>query len=254
MLSPTGPWLRRLRAQPDSRTRLICFPHAGGSASTFTPLARACTSPIEVLGVQSPGRQDRRGEPCLDTVAALAAGALPSVLEQADRPIALFGHSLGAVVAFEVARLLAEQGLTPCALFASGRRAPSAVRHEAVHLRSDTGVLAELRTLGGPGIELFDDPEVAREFLPVIRSDYRAVETYRCPAGARVDCAVTVLVGDRDPRVTRAEAEGWRAHTTGPFALHTFRGGHFYLTDHLKAVAETVERQLGAEPTPRPLR
>ncbi|MFD0363645.1 thioesterase II family protein [Nocardia sp. GCM10030253] len=237
-------WIQRLRAHPEPQVRVICFAHAGGSASSFAKLGRAFDGPIEVLAVQSPGRQNRRREPCLDSVSDLAAGVLPAVLERTDVPIALFGHSLGAIVAFEVGRLLEAKGITPEALFVSGRRAPSTVRAESVHRRSDAGILTELRLLGGPGIELFDDPEVAREFLPAIRSDYRAVETYSCEPGARVDCPVTALIGDQDPRVTRAEATAWRTHTTGSFDLRVWRGAHFYLWEHVGEVAATVQNQL----------
>ncbi|MEV5839842.1 alpha/beta fold hydrolase [Nocardia sp. NPDC052112] len=237
-------WLQRLRPHPRPVARMICFAHAGGSASSFATLARAVDGPLEVLAVQSPGRQDRRREPCLETVAELAAGALPAVLEHSALPIALFGHSLGAVVAFEVARLMETEGVAPRHLFASGRRAPSTVRAESVHQRPDAGILTELRLLGGPGVEMLDDPEIAAAFLPAIRSDYRAVETYRCEPGAQVRCPVTVLVGDRDPRVSRAEAEAWQTHTSGGFELREFPGGHFYLSERSVEVAAAVQREL----------
>ncbi|MFX0575423.1 thioesterase II family protein [Nocardia nepalensis] len=237
-------WLQRLRPHPRPLARMICFAHAGGSASSFATLARAIDGPFEVLAVQSPGRQDRRREPCMETVAELAAGVLPAVLERTDLPIALFGHSLGAVVAFEVGRLLEAEGVVPQHIFASARRAPSTVRAESVHLRSDAGILTELRLLGGPGIELLDDPEIAAAFLPAIRSDYRAVETYRCSPGAQVRCPVTALVGNRDPRVSRAEAEAWQSHTSGACELRVFQGGHFYLWDRVGEVAAVIQREL----------
>ncbi|WP_062984465.1 thioesterase II family protein [Nocardia anaemiae] len=237
-------WLQRLRPHPRPVARMICFAHAGGSASSFATLARAVDGPLEVFAVQSPGRQDRRTEPCLETVAELAAGALPAVLEHRELPIALFGHSLGAVVAFEVARLMEAEGVVPRHLFVSGRRAPSAMRYESVHRRSDAGIITELRLLGGPGVEMLDDPEIAAAFLPAIRSDYRAVETYRPEPDARVRCPVTVLVGDRDPRVSRAEAEAWQSHASGAFELREFPGGHFYLWDRLADVVAAVQREL----------
>lgn len=237
-------WLQRLRPHPRPVARMICFAHAGGSASSFATLARTVDGPLEVLAVQSPGRQDRRREPCLETVAELAAGALPAVLERSELPIALFGHSLGAVVAFEVARLMEAEGVAPRHLFASGRRAPSVLRAESVHQRSDAGILTELRLLGGPGVEMLDDPEIAAAFLPAIRSDYRAVETYRCEPGALVRCPVTVLVGDRDPRVSRVEAEAWQSHTSAAFELREFPGGHFYLWERPAEVAAAVQREL----------
>jgi pyochelin biosynthesis protein PchC len=237
-------WIRRLKPVDDPAARLICFPHAGGSASSFAPFARTLDNSIEVLAIQSPGRQDRRNEPCLHSVSELATAAFPAVLAQTDRPIALFGHSLGAIVAFEVARTLEATRVAPRIVFVSGRRAPSTRRTESVHRLSDAGILAELRMLGGPGIQFLDDEDVAREFLPSIRSDYTAIETYRCEPEARLNCPVTALVGDHDPCVTLDEAVRWSGHTTADFALHVFAGGHFYLYDQREGVAEIVERRL----------
>lgn len=241
----TDKWIRTLRRHEVPRVRVICFAHAGGSAGSFTPLARKIDGPIEVLAVQPPGRQERRREPCLESVAELVAGVLPAVRARADLPIALFGHSLGGAVAFELTRLLEAEGIPPRMLFISGRRAPEAtLRAKAVHQRSDAGLMTELRLLGGPGVHLLEEPEIARAFLPAIRSDYRAIETYTCPPDARVQVPLSVLTGDRDPEVTHAEAQGWRERTTGPFELQVFDGGHFYLWEQLDAVAETVSRQL----------
>ncbi|MFC3961463.1 thioesterase II family protein [Nocardia jiangsuensis] len=244
MLSTT-PWLRTLKADPDPVLRLVCFHHAGGSAGSFQSLAKAFGDGIEITAMQSPGRQERRREPCLTGLGDIVEGVLPAVVDLGDRPIALFGHSFGAVVAFEVARELPAAGIRPQHLFVSGRRAPSRRRLENVHRRTDAEIRTELRLLGGPGVALLDDDEVAREFLPAIRSDYRAVETHVVAPDARVDCALTALVGDHDPRATVDEARAWRVHTTASFELKVFGGGHFYLVDHSDRVAAVVERRLG---------
>lgn len=240
----TTRWIRRLKPVGDPAVRLICFHHAGGSASSFAAFARRLDDSIEVLAIQSPGRQDRRNEPCLHSVRELVTAAFPAVRAQADRPIALFGHSLGAIVAFEVARVLEATRVEPRIVFVSGRRAPATRRAESVHRLSDAGILAELRMLGGPGIQFFDDEDVVAEFLPSIRSDYTAIETYRCEPDARLNCPVTALVGDHDPCVTLDEARSWRGHTKADFDLRVFAGGHFYLYDQLDAVAEIVGRRL----------
>lgn len=225
--------------------RVVCFHHAGGSASSFLPLSRAFGAGVEVWASQLPGHAERRREPLLTSVDEVADGVLPSVLAQADRPVALFGHSFGAVVAFELARRMAAEGVKPRHVFVSGRRAPSRPRIENVHLRSDAEIKTELRLLGGPGVELLDDPEVAAAFLPAIRGDYQAVETWQPAPGLRVDCPLTAMVGDRDPRASVDEARAWRVHTTGAFALEIFDGGHFYLADHHADIAATVTETLG---------
>ncbi|MQY25796.1 thioesterase II family protein [Nocardia aurantia] len=241
----SGPWLRRLPPGDGSAAaRLICFPHAGGAATTFLPLARLLAPRVEVVGVQNPGRQERYAEPRLESIAALADGVLPSVRAAADRPTVLFGHSMGAIQAFEVVRRLEAEGRSVAALFVSARRAPARWRAETVHRRPDAGLVSEMRLLGGTDGRIFDDEELARMYLPVVRSDYTAVETYRCEPGARVACPIVAVTGDRDPRVPVTDVREWAGHTTAGFRIRVFPGGHFYLTDHAAAVAALVEEVL----------
>nr|WP_307852089.1 alpha/beta fold hydrolase [Streptomyces sp. b94] len=219
----------------------MCFPHAGGSASFFHPVSSALRPDIEVLAIQYPGRQDRRAEEPLTDIATLADrvfDALRPHLVREPRP-AFFGHSMGATVAFEVAVRMRREGLAPTVLVASGRRAPSRRRSDDVHLRDDKGLVAEIRKLSGTDARLLDDEEMLRAILPAVRADYRAIERYAGTPDALVDCPVEVFVGDRDEQVTLEEADAWRRHTSGDFAVHVFQGGHFYLTSR---AAETIER------------
>nr|ATY46606.1 type II thioesterase [Micromonospora sp. HK160111] len=159
-------------------------------------------------------------------------------------PLALFGHSLGAVVAYEVALRLEAAGSGPAHLFASGRRAPSRYRDEQVHRRDDAGVLAELAVLNGTDFSIMDDPDVIAMIMPALRADYRAIETYRHDPGRRLRCPVTALVGDDDPRTSRDEAADWARHTDGPFTLEVLPGGHFYLVDRIADVVDVVSSTL----------
>ncbi|MGW5053052.1 thioesterase II family protein [Actinokineospora sp. NPDC004072] len=237
----TDLWIRRFHRSPRARARLLALPHAGGSASYYFPFSRDLAPDVEVLAAQYPGRQDRREEPFVETVADLADLLVDAVEPWADVPLALFGHSLGASVAFEVAVRLRECGAAPLCLIASGRRAPTAVRDERVHERDDAGLLAEIRSLDGTEGPLLSDPEMVALVLPAIRSDYRAAETYRFTPGTRpLDCPIHVLIGDRDPKVTRAEADRWAEHTTAACTVEEFPGGHFYLADHQPAVAARI--------------
>ncbi|RSM82626.1 thioesterase [Amycolatopsis sp. WAC 01375] len=241
-----SPWIRRFAPAPDAAVRLVCLPHAGGSAPFYLPVARALAPEVDVLAVQYPGRQDRRGETCVDDLGVLADLVAEQLRPWLDRPFALFGHSLGATLGFEVARRLAADDMVPLALFASARRAPSCHRDERVHLADDDDVIAEMRLLSGTSPEVLADEEILRMALPAIRADYRAIETYRYPAGPGLTCPVVVLTGDDDPQVTIAEAEAWRGHTTGPFTMRVFPGGHFYLTGHVAAVLDQVSESLRA--------
>ncbi|MFF7638607.1 thioesterase II family protein [Kitasatospora sp. NPDC008050] len=238
-------WLRRFHPAEPSKVRLVCFPHAGGSASFYFPVSAALSPGFDVLAVQYPGRQDRRLEPCVDDIPALADQIFRATDSWADGPLALFGHSMGAVLAFEVARRIEREfGVTPVRLFASGRRAPSCTRDEKVHLRDDDGIVRELQQLSGTDARVLGDEELLRMVLPALRSDYRAIETYRCDDGAAVACPVTVLTGDADPRTSMDEARAWREHTSGEFDLEVFPGGHFFLAAQQAAVLKVIRERL----------
>lgn len=219
---------------------MVCFPHAGGAASWYMPLATALAHRAEVLVVQYPGRQDRRGEPLIDDVHVLARRITDVVASLSDRPLVLFGHSMGASVAFEVATALQVRSVEVAHLFVSGRRAPQHAHDEKVHRLDDAGVIAEVRRLAGTDSRVFDDEELVRMVLPAIRGDYRAAETYRYRPGPPLTCPVTALTGDDDPKTTVKEAADWQERTTGPFRLRVFPGGHFFLTEHSKTVVELL--------------
>jgi pyochelin biosynthetic protein PchC len=236
-----GRWIRRFHQSPESDVRLVCFPHAGGAASYYFPLSRSLAPHVEALAVQYPGRQDRRTEPCVENVVELATRIHEALKPWTGRPFAFFGHSMGAIVAFEVARRLREHGETgPMWLFASGRRAPSRSRADNVHLRNDAGVVAELRRMGSTDPRVLDDDELLATILPATRSDYRAIETYSYTPGPSLECPVDALVGDSDPQTTIAEAAAWGEHSTGKFELRVFSGGHFYLDAHRSAVVDAI--------------
>lgn len=248
-------WVRRYHPAPDSAVRLVCFPHAGGSASYFHPVSAALSPAVDVAAVQYPGRQDRRAEPCVDDIGELAARAWaalrPWLAAGPERPVALFGHSMGAIVSFEVARLMErDTGAGPLVLFASGRRAPSRTRTENVSDRDEAGVVAEMRALGGTDSRVLGDPELLEMVLPALRSDYRAVERYRRDADVRIGSPVSVMVGDADPRTSLEEAHAWQDHTTGGMEVHTYSGGHFYLEHHQAAVLGTIRDTLAKHGVP----
>ncbi|MFJ9819362.1 thioesterase II family protein [Streptomyces sp. NPDC101151] len=235
-------WIRRYHPAPTAAVRLVCLPHAGGSASYFFSVSKELSPDFDVLAVQYPGRQDRRGERCIDSIAELADEVTAELLPETDLPLVLFGHSMGATLAFEVARRLERRGIVPVALFASGRRAPSHNRDEGVHRGSDEEIIAELKKLSGTQAALLGDEEILRMVLPAIRSDYKAAETYRYVDGPPLSTPIQAHFGVDDPRVSREEAAAWADHTTGPFQLHSYPGGHFYLNDEAPRLIEAIAK------------
>jgi surfactin synthase thioesterase subunit len=240
-----GRWLRRLRPAGPSATRLICLPFAGGAASAYLPLAARLEPEIEVVAVQYPGRQDRWPEPPLESLTTLADLVSEALLADPDRrPLALFGHSLGATLAYEVVRRLERDGsLTVLGLFASARRAPSRYGEDPAHARDDAALLDELTATGGLDPDIRADPELLELVLPAIRADYVAIESYRHPPGPVPRCPITLLLGDQDPLVTAEEARQWRHHTEGEFETISLPGGHFYVNEHWPRIATLVERR-----------
>jgi pyochelin biosynthesis protein PchC len=240
-----GRWVRHFHPSATAASRLICFPHAGGSASYFFPVSAALSPDIEVLAVQYPGRQDRRNEKSIEDIGELADCAFDAVVPWCKGPVAFFGHSMGAIVAFEVARRLeCNAGISLLALIVSGRRGPATQRTETVHLRGPDGVTAEMRRLSGTNAVLLDDRELADMILPATHSDYKAIETYRYQLGPRLPCPILALAGEDDPLTTKVEIEDWAQHTNGGFALEIYPGGHFYLNDRPAEIIKKISDYL----------
>jgi surfactin synthase thioesterase subunit len=238
-------WIRKCGPQAgDAPLRLLCFPHAGGSASFYQPLAAALGGSAQVLAVQYPGRQDRRNEPSLVRIGELAESVVDALTPWSawsDRPLAFFGHSMGAVIAYEVARIMEQQtDATLLGLVASGRRAPSVHVEENLHRQSDAGLLTELRQMSGTAASLLHDEEVVRMILPPLRADYEAIETYRHQPGHELRSPLAALIGKEDGKAPLEHVREWESHTSGHFELHQFPGGHFYLNEQWDAIADTL--------------
>jgi surfactin synthase thioesterase subunit len=242
-----GLWCRRFRPSRNASVRLVCLPHAGGSAPFYLPVAAALSPGVDVVAIQYPGRQDRRSEPPISDLAELADRVHAILRRQPELPLTVFGHSMGAGLGFEVSRRLEADGHGPVRLFASGRRAPSTHRDEKVHLLGDTAILAEVRKMNGTASSVLGDDEMMRAALPALRADYRAAETYVCAPEIRVTCPIIALTGDNDPKTTVEEAEAWARHTTGPFEIEVFPGGHFFLTEHTDRIIKILDRHFQAD-------
>ncbi|MET9608556.1 alpha/beta fold hydrolase [Streptomyces sp. NPDC006512] len=248
-LRTTGsPWIRRFHTavRPQDAPVLVVLPHAGGNASFYFPLSRDLAPYAEVLTVQYPGRQDRFGEPSPDTVTGLVDEVERALRPWRGRPLVLFGHSMGAVLAFELTRRLERAGTGPRGLVLSGRRSPLTHREESTHTEGDEALLARLSELSGTDPQLLADPDFRELILPSLRSDYKAIETYRYEPGPVLRTPVSVLCGESDPRASLADAMGWRQLTGAAFTFRSFPGAHFYLAEQHDAVVRALTEDLSA--------
>lgn len=245
-------WYRCPQPRPQSRVRLVFFPHAGGTAAFYRGWAGALPPAVEVHCAQYPGHGDRIAEDCARDISELVEAAADALTPLTSRPVALFGHSLGAAVAYEVARLLERRGAEVAHLFLSGRPAPHRQRDDHVHQGGDEDLLDDVRRLGGTDEEALRQPQLRSVLLPVLRADYQISETYRAVEGPPLRTPVTALLGDQDPEVNHAEATAWCDVTEGATAVRAFPGDHFYLVRHQAEVAETVCEGLGIR-APQPV-
>lgn len=238
--------------KPHAATRLFVFPHAGSGASSYHFLARACKDdPVEVGIIQYPGREMRIKEaPCDDMQAmvALLEADLGGALT--ERPFAFLGHSMGALVAYELTRRLAEtDGRLPLQLFLSGRQAPQRpALNLPVESMSDAAFLDAVgRRYKALPAELMSNPEILSLVLPSLRADFKLMVRYHYRPGPPLHVGLTLLNGTDDPWVDDESVEAWQAQTQQPIARHWLPGGHFYLPDAVTTVRQVLLGALGLQ-------
>ncbi|MFJ8691319.1 thioesterase II family protein [Streptomyces roseolilacinus] len=244
-MTPASP-LRCFLPRPNASVRLYCFPHAGGAASAFHGLAHRLPEWVELRAVQYPGRQDRYADPLPESVGALAEQVVRAVETPFDRPTAFFGHSMGAVVAFEAARRLRPRFPSPlAALFVSACKAPAERVPRGIGFGEDE-VRAYLRDLGGEGARALEaDEELWRLAYPVLSGDLRLIERYRYAAGAPLTCPLVAIGGEDDASVPPGDLAPWRDYAVGGAERHTLKGGHFYFDEALDPLVAVLTGTLG---------
>jgi medium-chain acyl-[acyl-carrier-protein] hydrolase len=238
-------WLTRPLARPSARLRLFCLPYAGGSASVFRSWAERLPPDVELCPVQLPGRESRLSEPRYERIAPLTRALAHALGGELDRPVALFGHSLGALLAYELARRFQSMGATPALLCVSGHRAPHLPsRHPAVHDLPDVEFEDELRRLDGTPEPVLANPELRELMLPLLRSDFALAETYEHEPGDILDCPIVAFGGEGDPVVDEEELVGWAACTRGPFRHRMLPGRHFFLNSASDQLVGELAKEL----------
>lgn len=228
-------WLTVVGKRPDAPVQLVCLPHAGGTAATFRSWPDRLADAAEVIAARLPGRGPRRNEPPVDDLAALSRKTAAAVTRLVDRPFALYGHSMGALLAFEVARELrrAGRGPAPELLVACAYPAPRLPRRaKPISGLSAPRFASELRRLGGIPPEVLGHRDLMLLSVPALRADFAACESYRYMPEEPLTCPVVVVGGTRDRLVERRELLAWKDETSGPTSIHMLDAGHFLPSSH----------------------
>jgi surfactin synthase thioesterase subunit len=237
-----APWIKLVpqRDGPQRSGATVVFPHAGAAAASYRGLATALAAGRDTYIVQYPQRADRLSDPAPDTVYHLALGLFEAGPWRRVAPLRLFGHSMGAVVAFEFARIAQSHDVAVQRLWVSAGPAPCTVSGMPVLPTSDDGMLADIADLGGTDPALLADEEFAELLTTAMRADYQAINRYDCAPGVRIRADIHVLGAREDHRVDAEALRLWENHTAGAFELSLYDGGHFYLNEHIDDVATRV--------------
>jgi surfactin synthase thioesterase subunit len=240
------PWLRTLSREPWPELRLVCLPHAGGSAAAYAAFPAGLPRGVEVVGVELPGRGTRHDEPPLRSLDAVVMGVAGALAELPARRWAVLGHSLGAIVAFElVRRLRRDGGPAPELLIVAAREGPHLpLARDPVHELPDEGFLTALDHLGGTPPEVLDEPELMAAAMPALRADFAISDTYEHVEGEPLGVPILALGGRDDPDVEPARLEAWEEHTTAGFSSTVLPGGHFFVRQCEPVVLQILAREL----------
>lgn len=225
---------------------LYIFPHAGGSTEYYIPFARAFTGGTKRIAVQYPGRRGSHDLAAFSSISDLANGVSTMIKPQGehDGGMAFFGHSMGGLVAFEVARRFEAAGRPVAALFVSACAAPGRSGYDHIP-ESDRGLLDAVSEMTGLNPEFLENEEFASRILPTLRG-FKAITKYECPADATLSCPIYAYLGDGDEVATPEKVRPWAQRTTADFTMREFPGHHFYLDDHLPELVSDIEGKISA--------
>lgn len=239
-------WVQFPVPNPGAAARLFCFHFAGGGASAFRGWAPALPASIEICPVQTPGREERISEAPFTHLPELVDAAAAQILPWLDKPFAFFGHSLGALVAFEVTRKLRRSSAAqPLSLFLSAHRAPHLpLSRRLFHNLPDDELISVMREMNGTPDALLENREVLDYLLPIIRADLKMCDTYQLIGDGLLSCPLIVYGGRDDRGVSEPELEAWRFHTSAPFMLQMFPGDHFFIRSQRSPLLRNLSAQL----------
>lgn len=221
--------------------KLFCLPHAGGGASLYRPWARFFSPGVYLSAALLAGREGRFNEPCATNIEDITAPLVSDILlQKITVPIVIFGHSMGAILAYDIAKRLESEGINVAALCVSGRLPPHIVYGGNMHTLNDNDFLQNLRRLGGIHDVLLEEPEIMQQFLPSMRCDYQVLESYRT-APIQLHSPIIICDGENDSETNMAEMLRWQDLTQQPVFYQQFPGGHFYVREQGRAIATYLQ-------------
>jgi medium-chain acyl-[acyl-carrier-protein] hydrolase len=244
---PPNGWIVRPKPNASAQVRLVCIPYAGGGTGIYRSWSAKLPPEVELCLAQLPGREVRFGEPLVDRSGVILDALARELKPLADLPLAIFGHSMGALLAFELARRLEGEGVNVLQLFVSGRRAPHLPERERLHDLPEAKFIEELRRLNGTPEEVFASAELMRLVLPILRADLAVDETHILKEEPKLSCPVLALGGRRDAMVPEASIEAWRDYTRGAFKTAFCQGDHFFVQQEREFVLREVASALKAQ-------
>ena len=247
--SPAGKWILRPRPNPTASLRVFCFPYAGLGASIYRNWASEFPGHVELCLLQPPGREGRWSEKAFMDAGALAAAAADAIGSELSVPFVFYGHSLGALISFEVVRLLRYRKLAaPLHLFVSAHRAPQLPNpHPPLRQLPDLEFIEQVsRQYDGIPQAVLENPDLVELMLPCLRADITAFETYACQPAEPLGCPISAFGGRQDRRVSETELAAWREQTHDVFRVQMFDGNHFFLQERRDELISTIRRELDA--------
>lgn len=228
-----------------NRINLYCLPFAGGSKYSYKDYVSAAPDFINVVPIELPGRGSRYKEPLLTDAAGMVDDVYGQIKDMLGTPYAIYGHSMGAVLGYLLARRILEEGMNPPEhLFLTGCRGPSVQRKDPLrHLLSKEEFIQELKNLGGCPDEILNDDDLMNFFEPILRADFQAVETLDYRPQEPIHIPINVMTGISE-RTTYQEAMEWQKETTAKVEGHRFPGKHFFIFNYPKEILEIIARKL----------
>lgn len=242
-----SPWLVKFRKVITPRLRLFCFAYAGGGASAFSGWTNYLPKTVEHIAIQLPGRESRIRDPLITNLDVLVQEICCALEPYLDTPFLFFGHSLGSLISFEVARKLRENaalGANLQSLIVSGCAAPQLrVCDSSTHNLPDDRFIEKIRTLNGTPQEIFDNKEILDLVLPMLRADFSIADHYQYRSASPFAIPIHVFHGEEDD-INQEKLQGWKEQTTSRFSLTTFSGDHFFIHSQRLAILEVLNREI----------